>query len=139
MPKISEEFSSNWLKSADLNGKEMIVTINSSEIESFKEEDGTKRKKVILAFDEIDQKLIVNTTNRDVLVELFGDDTDDWTGRKIILYVTKVTYAGKRVDGLRIRDRLPKEPKAKTTAKVTAPAPATDDDDSDDDDGEAPY
>lgn len=136
MPKISEEFSSNWLKSADLNGKETVVTINSIEIESFKEEDGTKKKKVILAFDELDQKLIVNTTNRDVLVELYGDDTDDWVGQKISLYVTKTTFAGKRVDGLRIRDRVPKGKAPAPKGKAVA---VPQDNDSEDEEGEPPY
>jgi hypothetical protein len=46
--------------------------------------------------------LTLNQTNLLKLIELFGDETDDWTRKTIWLKKVKVEYKGRRVPGLRI-------------------------------------
>lgn len=132
MPKISEEFASNFLKASDLGGKELILTIETAEIETFNDEGG-KRKKVVLTFCDHDQKMILNMTNRDAVVELYGDDTDDWVGEKIILYPTRVPYGGKKVDAIRVRDRKPTAKGKPAKPAKREREPGSDDDEDDDD------
>lgn len=137
MARISEEFASKWLKASDLNEEDLTLTIDAVEMEEFKEDSGGPKKKVILKFRESfegkDKGMILNVTNRNTLVKLYGDDTDDWEGKKITLYATEVAFDGKMVESIRIKSKAPKATKTegdvKAKAKVTtADAEAESDD-----------
>jgi hypothetical protein len=104
MAKISDEFASNYLKAEDLRGRDVTLRILTAEIRTFKDEEKGPQKKVVLSFAKTEKQFICNTTNRTVLVELLGDDTDDWIGRDVTLYPTKVPFGGKRVDAIRVRE-----------------------------------
>ena len=98
--KISEVFHGENLKAEDLRGKEVVVTIAGWALMDF--DDG---KKIQLRFDESDRTLIVNKTNATTISELFGsDDTDDWTGGRICLFVDKTDFNGRRVDCIRVKE-----------------------------------
>jgi hypothetical protein len=47
---------------------------------------------------------VLNRTNGDSITEITGtDETDDWAGRAIVLYVDRnVMMGGKRVGGIRV-------------------------------------
>ena len=46
---------------------------------------------------------MLNKTNANMISEIAGsDETEDWTGIPVCLFVTRVDYQGKRVDALRI-------------------------------------
>ena len=48
--------------------------------------------------------LILNKANDDTLCEAFGDEDEAWDGKTAELFVDKsITFAGKRVGGVRIR------------------------------------
>lgn len=59
---------------------------------------------------------------QDKLIELFGDDTTDWKGKKVQLVVTQKDVRGELVDSLVIR-AVPVKAAAKPAPKA-APAPA---------------
>ena len=59
---------------------------------------------------------------RNVIAGFLGDDTDAWTGRKIVLYPTQADFQGRLTDCIRVRP--PKSPAAVPTAATPAPAPA---------------
>jgi len=59
----------------------------------------------ILRFKETDKPFGLNATNFDKMVEKYGDDTDDWEGKKITFTKVKAPnpqLGGKEVDALRI-------------------------------------
>jgi hypothetical protein len=136
MARINEEFASKFLKALDIK-KDTVVTIDAVNFETFKD-DGREAKKVVLEFKGSDKKMVVNKTNRDILVELFGDETDDWEGARITLYVEKVMFEGKRVPSIRIRDKMPASAK-KSAPVAAAAAPEPEGDDEADEDDDVPF
>lgn len=120
MTRISEEFGSYWLKAEDLAEDEIVLTIDHVGIEEFKEDKGVK-KKVSLRFREKfggkDKGMVLNVTNRNTMVKLYGDDTDDWEGKRITLYASEVAFDGKMTPCIRVKSKVPK-------AKAKAPEPA---------------
>jgi hypothetical protein len=84
--KISTAFPSRWLKAGDLDG-DTVLTITKCSIE---EVGQGQEEKPVLWFAEVDQGLILNKTNANTVADLFGDETTQWTGKKIALFSTKV-------------------------------------------------
>lgn len=102
--KISEEFPSAYLKSSDLGGREIRVTMGRVE----REEIGTD-KKLVLYFKGKDKGMVLNKTNANAIGDAYGDDTDDWYDQPLILFSIRTEYQGKPVDGLRCRVPTPKD------------------------------
>jgi hypothetical protein len=76
--KLNEMIESKYLKREDLDGEEHVVTVG-------------KLKKANLARDDQDPKYR-------------GDDSEDWTGQKVVVYFDPdVEFGGEAVGGLRIR------------------------------------
>jgi hypothetical protein len=66
--------------------------------------DGTNRVKFVIHFEHLDKGMVVNSTNANELIEKLGRKPANWIGAHVGLYVDpSVTYAGKRVAGLRLR------------------------------------
>ena len=96
--KASDIYGGNSLKASDLGNAQPIVTIDKVEMKSF--ENG---KKAVISFKGKDKTLICNVTNWNSIVDITGEeDSDNWAGHKVRLYVTKVDYQGKRVPAIRV-------------------------------------
>lgn len=104
MPNIDEVYvsTSNALKAEDLRGNEVKVIISGSEMKQF--DNG---KKIILSFKDKEKTLVLNKTNARKIGDKFGNNTDDWNGKEIILYPDKTEFQGKLVDCIRVRPSLP--------------------------------
>jgi len=100
---------SRYLKHQDLEGNDWVVTIKNVTRDDIKDRDGTSKKKFILHFNEVDKGLVLNTTNMNMLYKLLlSDDSDDWTGKRITLYVKEdIEMGGEIMSGIRIRAKLP--------------------------------
>jgi hypothetical protein len=71
----------------------------------------------VLYLEGIDKPMVLNSTNKNELVEKLGRNPAKWKGAEVGLYVDpNVTYAGKPVAGLRNRVLGPS-----TTAKPARP------------------
>jgi hypothetical protein len=107
MATVEDYFASDYLRATDLAGKPKIVTIDSIG-EGLFENDGRKRKKPIVYFAEPDVKpLVCNKTNFLTIASIWGDDTKDWLGKKIVIYPDLVSFRGKVSEAVRVRS-LPK-------------------------------
>jgi hypothetical protein len=107
---------SPFIKGDDLEeGERTIVTIKTAEEVAFPSGDTVP----VLAFLELDQKLTLNKTRVKKCVELLGEDTDDWVGKKIALYPVDVQFNGKTMPGVAIA-APPKKKSAVTTATEKA-------------------
>jgi len=103
---------SPFLHGADLpEGEKVVVTIKSAEEVTFPSGDTSP----VLEFLELDQKLTLNKGRTVRLVELFGDEPDEWIGQRIALYAVDVTYQGKMTLGVAVG----KAPARATKSKVT--------------------
>lgn len=97
-------FPSRYIKSADLQGKRVPVTIDRVEFESVVKDEADKP---VLYFRGKERGMVLNKTNSDRLCAAFGWDTANWSGQEIHLYTEKVQFAGNMVDGLRVAVPLP--------------------------------
>lgn len=97
---------SQWLASEDLADKEARVIIETAELYDEVEFDAgrTERNVGALKFQGKEKRMILNATNRKALVNLYGMNTADWTGKPVIVYVDfKVKAFGAIKPGLRLK------------------------------------
>jgi len=113
--RVSDAFPSQYLKSADLQGRTVTVTIDRYTIEDVGDD-----RKPILYFVGKDKGLVLNKTNANEIAFTCGDDMDDWIGQKIELFSMMVSFQGKNMPGLRVR--VPRQPQQKMPSNGTAGA-----------------
>lgn len=120
--KTSQMTSSKYLKQDDI-GEGKLVTIAGFKRENVAQEGETPENKWTMTFEELEKPLVLNATNLQLCERACGsDETDDWIGQKIVLYVDpNVSFGGKIVGGIRVRK--PKSP----AGRVAAPQPTDDD------------
>ena len=118
--KVGDAFPSKYLKTSDLGGRSVKVTIAEVMLEEVGEE---RDEKPILYFKGKKKGVVLNVTNATVLEEAFGDEMDDWTGKEIEIYNDpSIMFGKKKTGGIRVR----------VGAKPEPPPPA-------EDDGEIPF
>lgn len=100
----------NYLGSWDVpDGEDLIVTVDHAARDDVKNERGSE-KKLTLHFVEDYKPMILNATNSKALSEAVGSTkVEDWSGKRVAIYTTKVTAFGGTTDALRIRPYPPKE------------------------------
>jgi len=97
--KIAELFPSNYIKTDDIPaGKPVSLVIKSVELETIGDDE-----KAVLYFLKLKKGLPLNKTNATVLAETYGDDTDDWAGKAVLLKRDMTDYQGKRVPCIRLQ------------------------------------
>ena len=123
MPKTSEMRESKFLKQTDVGGG-MMFTVESCEQHNVAKEGSDPEMKWCLTFAESDKPLVLNSTNIQLCQNIFGsDDTDNWIGKRIVLYTDpNVSFQGKLVGGIRVRAPKVKAAAAKVMTK-TKPVP----------------
>lgn len=123
--KLNEAYPGNFLKAADLNGQSVTVTIQSVTLEELgKGRDA--ESKLIIAFAGKDKKLICNKTNARTIEKLYGDETDNWVGKRITIAPREVEFQGDMVWAIRVSLQNPGAPQAPakpTTRQQSRPAP----------------
>jgi hypothetical protein len=116
---------SKFLKKEDV-GAGALMTVESCEQHNVAKEGAEAEMKWCLTFAEGDKPLVLNSTNIQLCARIFAsDDTDDWAGKKIVLYTDpNVSYAGKIVGGIRVRAPKVRAAAAPAPAPKRAPEPA---------------
>jgi hypothetical protein len=100
--KTSEMFQSKYLKQADVPSP-IVATMAGVEMQDVGQDD-KKETKAVLSFQGRIKPMVLNVENGTTLEELYGDDSDNWVGKQIEIYVNPdVKYGGKKVGGLRLR------------------------------------
>ena len=84
------------------------VTISQVEQRQLGENE---RPRLVVMFREFPTKaMVLNRTNTQLLADVLGDDCSLWVGQRVVVYNdTTVTFAGKRVGGLRLRAAGPND------------------------------
>jgi hypothetical protein len=107
--KTSDFFPSQYLRAADLAGKERTVTIDRVEAVLF-ENDGRKQKKPVIHFKDTGVKpLVTNKTNFTMIAAAHGDDSDTWAGKRIVVYPDMVAFKGQVQEAVRVKRVLAEE------------------------------
>lgn len=118
--KIGDAFPSNYLKADEFVDNDTTVVIESIATESIGQGKDASDK-LVLYFRGQDKGLVLNKTNANTIAGLYGDETDGWIGKPVILYATEVDFQGKQVLAIRVRMR---KPGAKPAGGQNKPAPA---------------
>ena len=102
----SEMRDSPWLASEDLLERgEVTVTLDQCYQNKDAEFDGGRKEDCFsLAFIGKHKQLVLNSTNRRRLVNAYGPNVADWTGKEIVLHVEKVQAFGEMRNGIRIKE-----------------------------------
>jgi UDP-glucose 6-dehydrogenase len=95
---INDAFPSNYLKSSDLQGRNVLVKIDRVVYEEV-----NKERKLAMYFVGKDKPMILNKTNANTIALAYGQDTDDWRDAEVVLFVAMVDFQGKTVEALRVR------------------------------------
>jgi hypothetical protein len=104
MVKRKEAFPSKWLVAVDLNGGSAVATIKVAAVEAMKDFYGADTQKVVAYFTSKFKPLPLNRVNYDSIADIAGtDETDDWQGTKVELFVRKETVKGVPTDCVRVR------------------------------------
>ena len=99
--KFGDMFQSNYFRLDDFDSAGRAFTITRV----FQDELGENReRKNIVAFSECEQKLVLSKGRGMSLVELFGDESDNWVGKRITVYRGKAKSGKGTVDALCIRE-----------------------------------
>ena len=76
-----------------------------------------------------EKKLGLNKTNLRALISSYGDDTDKWIGRPVVVYYDpNVSFGGRVTGGLRVKVPTAQPTLAESQQAVQAPAGDPDDD-----------
>ena len=97
---ISRLFPSKYLKADDVEDGE-TVTIKEVMVEAvgMDQED-----KPVIYFDEHPKGCILNKTNAQSVAKVYGDEEDDWFGKKLVLMtVPSRTPAGEATTSIRMK------------------------------------
>ena len=103
--KRSDAFPSSYLAKDDLPQPPGTArgTIEDVRIETMPGDN--KDEKPVMYFKNGSLKpFVLNQTNWTIIEEVYGDDSDNWRGQTIELYVDpNIMFAGKRTGGVRVR------------------------------------
>ena len=97
--KVDEMFPTKYLSASDLGGKKHQLTCDVIVTEAIGQE---QQQKPVLYFKGTQKGLVLNKTNATIIAEQHGSDSEEWNGKSIVLYPTKVEFGGKMVDAIRV-------------------------------------
>lgn len=131
MASFRSAFPSKFMKATDLNGRTLIATIASVDLEAV----GDGNKYVARFTDDHVKPVVLNLTNSEEIAGIAGsEDVDGWPGHKIEIYPASTSFQGKRIACIRVRAPRQANP-ARPAGSTSAPArrgsakPAPDDTD----------
>jgi len=86
---VSEMFPRKWLRADDLT-KPVRVTIESVEVQTVRQRDGSDKLAPIVAFKGCYKRLIANRTQCHSIMDVVGSERfSDWPGHTVILSAGK--------------------------------------------------
>lgn len=95
---IEEAFPSKYLKAADLQGRSVVVKMATIRMEKVGDD-----QRPVLYFVGKEKGVVLNKSNKNSIVDMYGAETDEWTGKPIELFTAYVDYQGKQTEAIRIR------------------------------------
>jgi hypothetical protein len=123
---ISKLSDSKYLKKDDFP-QPMILTMAEVKPVNVAMEGMKADMKYALYFEELEKPMILNSTNGQLIAKITGsEETDNWTGKQIVLYhEPNISFAGRLVGGIRVRAPKsgfkPPAPKGSAAAMETQP------------------
>ena len=118
MANINEAFPSNYIKAADLKGRQVSVKMDRCEYEMIGSD-----KKLILYFVGKEKGMVLNKTNASNIAAIYGDDTEDWRDQEVVLFEAMVDFQGKTVPAIRVKAAVRKPAARASSSEMREEAP----------------
>jgi hypothetical protein len=102
MVKAAAYVSAKYLSAktaGEYNNKTFVI---DSAFNSEIGQQGSEQDKLCIRLKGIDKPLALNQTNLTILMVAYGDDTDSWINKKVILHIVSVPFNGQVVQGLQL-------------------------------------
>jgi hypothetical protein len=114
--KISKMFPKRYATGEDLQGKTITLTIAKIAIEKMHPQpNAPEAEKWVIYFMETKKGIILSRTLANQIAEVLGsDETDEWLGKRIMIYPQPMTVAGRKVTAIRTRTALKGQPAEST-------------------------
>ena len=100
---LDECYGSKYLGAVDLDNKKIRARIAKVHKEKMRQQGGTERPKLVIYFANLDKPMVLNTTNKNTLVEALGRNPVNWIDVEVGLLTEPTQYQGKPTRGLRLR------------------------------------
>jgi len=100
--KISDAFPSRYLKASDLPHP-VTVHIDQVKMEDVDGSGHPDNFKPCLYFRDKSKGMVLNKTNAFLLKSVLGNETEEWYGQTVSIYVDQTQYQGRMVPCLRLR------------------------------------
>lgn len=94
------------------NGDDLTVTINYVQRETITMMGGKKEDHSLMYLCDGWKPMILNATNSKAIEKLYGPYIEDWSGKRITLYVSTTKMGSEMVACLRIRAKIPRDENA---------------------------
>lgn len=109
----------------DLEGRDVVVTIDRVIPGEIVGNGGRKDKKPILHFIGAKKTMIVNRTNGKTIATLYGPKVEEWKGKRITLYsaMTRALDGSGDVECIRVRPKIPSKPSKEAFTETNEPQP----------------
>lgn len=117
---INTAFPSDYLKSEDLQGRDVTLTIEKVELEKIGQGRDSETKPIIY-FVGKKKAMVANKTNCKTIAKLYGDETTNWIGKPITIGPREVEFQGDMVWAIRVSLKKPVTA-TQQAAPVAAPA-----------------
>ena len=105
-------FPSEYLAAADLQGRDVNLTIDHVELADLQTQGGKKTRKPIIYFQRTPKKMVLNKTVAKTIKGIYGGKVEGWRGKKITVFPTTCEAFGNIVECIRVRDVAPGVPVA---------------------------
>ncbi len=101
---VNQLRQSRYLTRADV-GKGVLLTIRQVIQEDVSMESEPERLRWVMYFNEAEKGVVLNSTNGQIIAQFLGsDETEAWTGQKVVLFDDPtIAFGGKVVGGIRAR------------------------------------
>lgn len=102
--KISEIFPRKYATGEDLKGQPYTLTVRTVQMEEMHPQPGAPaEEKPVIYFAGTQKGIILSPTLARQIQAILGDETNEWTGKRITLYPQPMTVAGKARIAIRAR------------------------------------
>ena len=104
MPTVNEMFPGRFLRARDLRGPVDVTIERVVQEEMYSISERAERKKWVVYFRKARKGLVLNITNAQAIAEIAGSEaSEDWIGKRIVLYPAAVKVAGQPTLAVRVR------------------------------------
>ena len=102
-------FKGQYVAAVELGNAQPTLTISRvviEKIESMQKDDdgaGKTRDRLVAYFQGEERGWVVNRTNAECMVAMWGRETDKWVGHKVTIFATQVRVGPKMELGIRVK------------------------------------